>query len=330
MTLAEMVRQGRFISIQDAGEVFLHCLGCLHCREYCKHENNVPEVLMAARASSHRAEVQENKTSEFLGNMHAKKNPWGEDLEEKLHKAVDDRMFVPEAQVVIFSGCQALRKPERHLLPVLSLLDLLGIDYVGVHGGKTQCCGAPFWFAGDRQSFQDNASNLRTSLANTKKIISLCPTCAYVLKGGLGTSVLHDRTQVITLDEFLLPLVKNSPPEKKVAENITFHDPCYLTRYLDRGSQVRELLGMVLEEELSECAWHGKDAVCCGGGGGVPSLLPKVAKAVAEERISQLKRTGAQRVVTACPNCVRQLEQTEKMQVVDLAELILEAYSCKE
>lgn len=330
MSLAQMVHQGGVDLDAGVGEVFLHCLGCLHCMEYCKHENNVPEVLMAARAVAHESKVKVPGVQQVLEKMYDLGNPWGEKLEEILYQAVDPKFIVPEAQVVIFAGCQALRKPERHLEPVLSLLDLLGVDYVGLHGGDRQCCGAPLWYAGDRPGFDNNASALRASFTNTKKVICLCPTCAYVLKGGLGAEVLGESVQVVTLDEFLMPLIRKSPPRRKLNSSLTFHDPCYLTRYLDRGSEVRELIGMVLDNDLMESNWSGKDAVCCGGGGGVAYLLPEVAKAAASDRMIQLETTGAQRVLTACPNCLRQLEHTEKMDLVDLAELILEAYSCEE
>ncbi len=327
MTLAQMVRQGGIDAGSDAAEVFLHCLGCLHCREYCKHENNVPEVLMAARAVSQERGPAPG-VSEVLEKMRYSGNPWGDAIMDNLHEAVDTKFLVDEAQVVIFAGCQALRRPERHLTPVLSLLDLLDVDYVGVHGGDSQCCGAPLWFAGDREGFAQNASKLRASFGNAKKVISLCPTCAYVLKGGLGNEVLRDGTQVVTLDEFILPLVRKTPPAARLDASIAFHDPCYLTRYLDRGPQVRELIGMVSGNDLIETDWSAKDATCCGGGGGVPYFLPEVAKAAADQRLSQLQTTGAQSIVTACPNCVRQLDREGKTQVMDLAELILEAYSC--
>ena len=37
MTLAGMVLANRLAPGPEQGEIFYHCLGCLHCRAHCRH-----------------------------------------------------------------------------------------------------------------------------------------------------------------------------------------------------------------------------------------------------------------------------------------------------
>ena len=89
----------------------------------------------------------------------------------------------------------------------------------------------------------------------------------------------------------------------------------------------REILGRILSGQLLEPVWTGPDATCCGGGGLVPYVLPDVAKGAAEMRMDQLKKTGATRIITACPGCIRQLSgATDALPVDDITSLLLKAY----
>jgi Fe-S oxidoreductase len=83
----------------------------------------------------------------------------------------------------------------------------------------------------------------------------------------------------------------------------------------------------VLAQPLLEPAWTREDAVCCGGGGVLPFLKPEVAAGAARQRMAQLQATGAERVVTACPGCVRMLSGVEGgLPVADLSEILAEAF----
>ncbi len=326
MSLAARVRAGQVDACGEAGEVFLHCLGCLHCRTHCKHENDVPAALFAARAAGLAACGEAPEVAGVLDRFRDTGNPWGEQLQPALRAQVPERYFVPEAQAVVFAGCQAIRAGQRHLGPLFELFEALGIDHVGIHHGDPLCCGAPLWQAGDVQAFVQHARELARILGRVRQVICPCPTCAHVLVAELAAAGVTLTTEVVTLDRFLLPSVRSHPPKNRLRPAVVFHDPCYLTRYLERGREVRALLGEVLAGPPLEAHWTLEDASCCGGGGLVPHTLPEVASDAARLRMEQLAATDAERVVTACPGCVRQLEGAGGLPVLDLAELLLEAY----
>lgn len=326
MSLAEMVRQGRAEAAGEYGEVFLHCFGCLHCRTHCEHENDVPAALYAARRLALRAGEEAPAVAALLDRFRDSGNPWGEDLDAALRAAVDERFFVPEAQAVVFAGCQAIRAGGRELTPLFALFDRLGVDHVGIFHQGPLCCGAPLWQAGDAEGFAAHARDLAARLAGVRQVICPCPTCAHILMASFAEADVPLAAQVVTLDAFLAPRVADRPPPRRLGGAVALHDPCYSSRYLERGAALRELLAAVLAEPLCEPSWADRDALCCGGGGLVPHTLPQVAAGAARLRAAQLDSTGAGRVVTACPGCVRQLDGAGRLPVLDLAELLLEAY----
>ncbi len=328
MTLAERYRQGARDLQGGPAEVFLHCLGCLHCRTHCRHQNDVPGALLAARAATFAAGEAPPAVLEVLARFRASGNPWGEELLAARARAVPPELLVPEAQAVVFPGCQALRAPERHLAPLLRLLGALGVEHVGVASGPEVCCGAPLWQAGDLAGLRAHGRALARSLSAARTILCPCPTCAWVLGAVLREAGAAPGGHVLTLDAFLAPLLARRPPPRALAGRYVFHDPCFLTRYLERGDTTRRVLGGVLGEPLLEPAWTGADAACCGGGGLVPHALPEVARGVAAARVAQLAATGADAVVTACPGCVRQLgEPPDALPVKDWVELLADAYA---
>ncbi|MBW2704358.1 MAG: (Fe-S)-binding protein [Deltaproteobacteria bacterium] len=328
MSLAERLRSGQVSADADWAEVFYHCFGCLHCRTHCRHEVDVPGALIQARAICLEENAAPAPVLDLLKRQQSTGNPFGEDdLRKKLHAVVDEDLFVPEAQVVVFAGCQAIQEASRYLLPLQKLIKGLKLDYVGVYDGEQLCCGAPLWQAGDFDGFRAHAEQLRRSLSEARTVICPCPTCAYVLGTVFAQFEVPLSAEVLTLDAFLGPILARRKPARRLKGSFTYHDPCYLTRYLDRGKEVRELLALVLEEDLIEPPYHGEDATCCGGGGLVPHILPNVAQGAAELRAGQLAQSGAEKVITACPGCLRQLEGASSASpYLTLEEILLESY----
>ena len=80
-------------------------------------------------------------------------------------------------------------------------------------------------------------------------------------------------------------------------------------------------------------AASGKNAMCCGAGGGHYWFDMKVGDRVNAMRAQQAVETGADTVATGCPFCLQMLEDGmkltdhEKVQVRDIAELVAEALS---
>jgi heterodisulfide reductase subunit D len=236
-------------------------------------------------------------------------------------------------------GCVSSFFPRSYAIPqaAAGLLDAAGVDYA-LLGGDEWCCGFPLLAngAGDaaRQAILHNVGRVRA--LGARQVVLTCPSCYRTwahdypaVAGGL-----MDGLQVRHISELLADLVDQGRlPLRAAGVRVTYHDPCDLGR---RGGVVdapRRVLNGIPGLELVEMREARQDALCCGGGGNLESVDPGLVQAAAARRLAQALETGAQTIVSACPQCERTLAQAARRQgarirVVDLTELVWELGSC--
>jgi len=66
---------------------------------------------------------------------------------------------------------------------------------------------------------------------------------------------------------------------------------------------------------------------CCGAGGGLKAGFSDIQNLMAQERVRDAERTGAQRLVSTCPFCYQGLQIginaiQSKVKMTDLTELV--------
>jgi Fe-S oxidoreductase len=89
-----------------------------------------------------------------------------------------------------------------------------------------------------------------------------------------------------------------------MAKQVTFHDPCQVSR---RGGAIeapREVLA-ALSVDLKEMYPTADTNWCCGGGGGVVTIhrADPLRYKVFQLKMNQIDATGAEVPVTSCANC---------------------------
>ena len=167
----------------------------------------------------------------------------------------------------------------------------------------------------------------------------------YYPKYGIDLGVeIHHITEVLAelIEKGELTFTKN------VEKTVTYQDPCYLGRRSDpykppfqgpkdmrpvsasRSGQLgvydapRSVIQSVPGVELKEMDRIRGYAWCCGGGAGVEQTYPELTDNTAQKRIQEANLTGAEVLVTACPNCEHVLQQAaEGIQVMDILDLVL-------
>ncbi|WIV66413.1 (Fe-S)-binding protein [Natrialbaceae archaeon AArc-T1-2] len=122
---------------------------------------------------------------------------------------------------------------------------------------------------------------------------------------------------------------------------VTYHDPCHLGRYNDEYEAPRELI-RATGADLHEMPRSHADSFCCGGGGGGLWMDFEEEPKPSEERLREaLEDTDAgsaiEKFVVACPMCMTMYEDGRKtgdfedeIEIVDVAELIVEAIDARE
>ena len=113
---------------------------------------------------------------------------------------------------------------------------------------------------------------------------------------------------------------------------MTYHDPCYLGRHSSVYDAPRRILGSIPGVTVFEMQNNKERSFCCGGGSG-GSWKDSVGKeSLGEIRIKEAIGTGAEVIATACPYCIRMLNESitklgagNRIKVQDIAELLLQS-----
>ena len=130
-----------------------------------------------------------------------------------------------------------------------------------------------------------------------------------------GIEVLHH-------SEYILRLMRHGRLRVRYSaeQHYTYHDPCELGRgsgIYDEPRAVIEAIGQLFEPEHNR-----KDAFCCGSSVANTAINDGHQLTIAKHVAAELDATGAQTVVTACPQCKKAIVRGSKRQVMDLAEIV--------
>lgn len=118
---------------------------------------------------------------------------------------------------------------------------------------------------------------------------------------------------------------------EKIAERVTYHDPCNIARAGRITEEPREILKVICRDFV-EMTPNRTENYCCGGGGGTVSIDEIRAfrtGPMGRLKADQIRATGAKFVVAPCANCKKQLRELcednglEDVEVVGLHDLLL-------
>ncbi|MGA3174227.1 MAG: (Fe-S)-binding protein [Syntrophorhabdales bacterium] len=116
-----------------------------------------------------------------------------------------------------------------------------------------------------------------------------------------------------------------------IDNGVIYHDPCYLGRHNGIYDEPRHVLKKIPGLRLSEFSESREDALCCGmGGGRIWAETPKNERFV-NFRTEEAVGIGAEEVVTACPYCITNFEDSravlnysDVIQIKDITEILQE------
>ncbi|HUZ89782.1 MAG TPA: heterodisulfide reductase-related iron-sulfur binding cluster [Candidatus Acidoferrales bacterium] len=271
----------------------------------------------------------EDRQQPFRGASAARAD-WYQDLGVRQLSDVADPS---QLEVVYWAGCAVLSSPRVASVAraVVKLLQAAEVDFAVV-GAQEVCCGDPARRSGNEFHYDQLARQNRPTLASIgdARVLTHCPHCLQALgaeyrqMGLVLKSVHHTELIQELIDSGRLHLTR------PLASTVTFHDPCYLSRYRGQTQAPREALaagGL----RLLEMARSGRDSFCCGSGGSHAFFRDPVGR-INRNRAEQALKTGAETVCTACPFCLTMMEEGVEVArpgggvpVRDVAELVLEA-----
>jgi len=119
--------------------------------------------------------------------------------------------------------------------------------------------------------------------------------------------------------------------EKEHAKKVIYHDPCYLGRHNGIYDEPREILKKIPGLELIEMAEAREESLCCGMGGGRIWMETPKSERFANLRLEEAAGAGAAELVTACPYCITNFEDSRVIlnydsviQIKDITEILQE------
>lgn len=302
----------------EGAEAFYGCTGCLRCRSFCDHRNDVPHALYEARAHAASRNLAPAAARAVADRFARSRHAQGDELPAALTRLADSHPSPPGATSVVFAGCEAPISSPQSVSSFVKAASALKVS-LGV-ASDPLCCGRPLFEAGWRDAFRAHVSDAWARLGD-REVVTPSAACARALTEYAREVGVEPRGAVVHATTFLArrlgPEVQGRPLDLSVA----YHDPCHLVRGLGEEEAPRRLLRAALATPLKEAASHGAESDCCGAGGLVPRTYPDLARAMAMTRADELREAGAQTVATACPACRGALEGAG-LRVVDVSELV--------
>ncbi len=222
----------------------------------------------------------------------------------------------PKMRVAFFSGCNIDFVFPDTGESVIKVLQDLGAEVVYPH--DQSCCGKPVLGAGDVHTAKKIAiQNIKAfEKCNADYILAACPTCAETLMETYKEIFADDEkwlarskafgAKVREFTSFVAEEYKKQGRLVKVngTSKVTYHDSCHMKRGLGIYKEPRALLEAAKGYEFVDM--EGADK-CCGMAGAFGMKYANISLRLLENKLNNIKATGAQTVAVACPACMMQI-----------------------
>jgi len=192
---------------------------------------------------------------------------------------------------------------------------LLGIDISVMCFPEHTCCGQPIYKMGYRNKTIKIAKNVIHLFEKADHVVIPSGSCVAMIRkeypeilkdeGSWFDRAIDLSRRVHELTEFLVHIAKVEELGRIYPENVTFHDSCQVSRALGITEEPRRLLQKVKGLEIIEM---DEPDLCCGFGGIFSIKYPWISKAMMEEKVAKILKTGAKTLVSCEPSCLMHID----------------------
>jgi Fe-S oxidoreductase len=333
-SIRHLVRQAAFGLPEVEGEDIWRCTTCGSCPQRCPRGVGTMDVVVSFRRIAskygispepiHIVSVSLGTEGNPLREARANRADWAEGLSVK--------PFIEGMEILYFPGCYPSydSRLKKVAVATVEILKRAGVDF-GILGVEENCCGESIRKAGDEALYKRLAKeNIKTFIDNgVHKILVSSPHCYHTFKNEYPAFSVN--FEVVHITQYLYELIVEGRLELKeeYKKRITYHDPCYLGRHNGIFDEPREVLKRVPGLELVEMPDSRESSLCCGGGGGRIWMDTAKGERFSDLRLEQAAGTGADELVTACPYCITNFEDSrlsveggEAVIIKDITEII--------
>lgn len=322
-------------------DVLWACTSCRACEIACPVFIEQTDKIYEARRnlvmmeSKFPAEVQT-----VFKNMETNASPWAFAASDRANwiegMGVKTMAEDSAVDVLLWVGCAGSfdDRNKKVLRAFVNILKKADVKFA-ILGTEEQCTGDPARRIGNEYLFQTlaaaNVETLNRYGMNqpAKKVVTACPHCFNTLKNEYKD--FGGTYQVFHHSQYIASLIREGKvkPTKEFAQDVTFHDSCYLGRWNSVYEQPRSVLSSVPGVKLHEMKSNHDQSLCCGAGGGRMWMEETIGKRVNVARTEQALETGAKVIASSCPFCMTMLndgvkvkEKQDAVRVMDIAEVV--------
>lgn len=316
-----------------SSDLLWSCSTCYACVDICPQGVKPPDVITSLR--SHRVESGHipQGVSDALTYMYKRNNPWGlpKDEREAWAEGLSLKKYERGMEWLWFVSCAASydSRNQEVAKALAQIFEQADVD-IGFLGNDERCCGDSARRLGEEGLFQVIAeeNTMEWDEKGAGNILTTSPHCFHTFNNEYPQreGVAKHYSQLLAELVEAKKITFGGAGEELV---ITYHDPCYLGRHNGVFDEPRSVLSSIPGVEVTEMPRNRDQSFCCGGGGGRVWVETEERERPSEIRVKEAVATGAQAMITACPFCtihfeeaVKTLELEEKLQIIDLAELV--------
>ncbi len=335
-SMRKIVRQAAFGLIEIESEEMWRCTTCGTCVQACPRGVDQIELGVSLRRIGAEYDVfpgEVRSLRSVRANIVEDGNPLQGERKDRTGWAagLPVETFEEGTEILFFVCCYSSYDPRLKKVAVATaeILNKAGVSF-GILGERESCCGESIRKTGGEDLFKSLAkSNIKTFIdAGVKKILVSSPHCYHTLKNEYPEFMVN--FEVVHVSQYLLELIDQGRLEisGEYRKKLTYHDPCYLGRHNDVYDAPREVLQSVPGVSLVEMSDSRQDSLCCGGGGGRVWMDTPKGERFSDLRLEQARAVGAEVLVTACPYCITNFEESclspdnEHIEVKDITEVI--------
>ena len=338
-SMRKLIRQATFGLTEIESEEIWRCTTCGRCPQRCPRGVKQIESGVALRRIATEYGVFPTPVKSIRaisGSLVGEGNPLNEDRSKraKWAEGMGVNAFEEGMEILYFPGCYLSYDPRMKKVAkaTAEILQKAGVEF-GILGSKESCCGESIRKTGDEEVFRKLAKeNIKTFIdQGVKRVLVSSPHCYHTFKNEYPEFMVH--FEVVHITQYLSELIRDGRLEIKgeYAKKVAYHDPCYLGRHNGVFDEPREILKKTPGLEFLELSDHGKDSLCCGGGGGRIWMETPKGERFSDIRLDQAVEVGAEVLATSCPYCITNFEDSrlnredgEALEIKDITEIIRE------
>jgi len=338
-SMRKLIREAAFGLTEIERDEIWRCTTCGRCVQMCPRDVRQIDDMVAVRRMATAYDVfpaAVKPVRAVSAGLGAEGNPFGEARAKRADwaRGLSVRPFAEGMEVLYFPGCYPSydSRLQKVAAATAALLSKAGVEF-GILGTGENCCGESIRKTGNEELFKQLArENIKTFIANgVKKILVSSPHCYHTFKNEYPEFMVH--FEVVHITQYLYQLISEGRLQitKEYPHKVTYHDPCYLGRHNGIYDEPRAVLAGIPGMVFQEMVEIRENSLCCGMGGGRIWMETAASERFSSLRLKEALGVGAEVLVTACPYCITNFEDTrlvlnyeDVIQVRDITEVLQE------